>query len=486
MTGDPARNSNGQNPGTGGHNAPSSEKPGRSGVWRWHFAAGVSATTQAFWQTADWRDWLEHPAIRIVKPGERRTVIRIAATDESPPVYCKRFLNVGWADHARTLLRGSPARWENSRIQLALSRGLPTAEVLGYGERCIGPLTVESRLFLAAIEPVISLAEMCAPAEFPDVVPPASAQIPQGTWVPAVARLLAQMHGRGLWHGDLHGGNVLLQTSSSSAQPWIIDLAAIRGGSHCPKTQIINNLARFWLSIERAWTATDREEFIRDYWFELQKHDSGLAHRLGTSVPAATQELLTATQRAVAPIHHQADQAWQRGGRRVWITSRGRALRSLGESWIQTAMSHCDQWWTQSTPIATTDQCDIRRWTGPTPWGTRSLRMWRFQHSKVKGSWSPGRRAWENGHALHRRGVVVAVPWLLYAEGQTEFLIACEPLGSMPCPKLQENDERCRALSEQIRAAGFSIDPTAIDAMRTSSDGQTLAWCALESLHRQA
>lgn len=459
-----------------------SESQGR---WQWVFRTDLSATARAFLREPSWTAWLEHPAVTVIKPARRRTVLRISPTAEVPAVYCKHFLNGGIADRLRTVLRGAPAAWEAGRIELALSRGLPTAAVLGYGVRRRGPLVVESRLFLSAIEPTVSLADLCSPAEVPEMILPDAPDLPRTVWVPAVARLLAQLHGRGLWHGDLHGGNILLQVSPTGCQPWLIDLAALRGGTRSPRSQLISNLARVWLSIERAWTSTDRANFIRHYWERLRDFDPALADSLGTTVELATQELQQATATALRSIHRRADQAWERGGRRVVMLPRGRALKALGEPWIQEAAARIEQGWLQADVASTWPGGSVRRWSTATPFGMRTLRLIRFAKSRRGHLWSPARTAWEWGHALHRRGITVAIPWLLLEGDQADLLLASEPEGTRPLLHTPVLVDRLETLLRQIADAGFSWSTISEEAVRQSADGQTVAWCALELLQRR-
>jgi len=453
--------------------------------WQWYFPADLSVTARSIFREPDWARWMAHPAVTVVKPARRRTVIRIDRTGEMPAVYCKRFLNGSLADGLRAMLRGSPAQWEASRIKLALARGIPTAEIQGYGVRRQRRLVVESRLFLAAIEPTISLADLCSRTEVPDVILPEVAGVSRTVWVPVVAELLAQLHGRGLWHGDLHGGNILLQPTSSGCRPWLIDLTALRGGVRCPRPQLIGNLARFWLSIERAWTPTDRELFVQHYWQQLSQWDAGLANSLGTTVEQVMRELDAAIADAVRPIHRRADLAWERGGSRLWMRPHGRALMALGEPWIQSAMAQIDQWWSQGEVVPTRTGLQARRCTIETPVGPRTCRLVRYVKSRRGQRWSSARCAWEWGHALHRRGVTVAVPWLMFENDTVDFLLACEPEGSCPLISTSTVIERVQTLLRQIHSAGFSWSELTEDVVRQSVDQHAIAWCALELLQRR-
>lgn len=456
----------------------------RAGNWTWRWRADLPLTARQFFSQPDWSIWLEQPSISVVKASPRRMVVRMAGSADMPSVFCKRFLNVGWADHLRTLLRGSPAGWEASRIELAVARGVRTAPVVGYGMLQQGLRVIESRLLTAAIEPTRSLADLCSPAELPEIVLDDSSHTPRSAWVSAVAVLLADMHGRGLWHGDLHGGNILLQTNTPTCEPWLIDLAALRGNQHCPRTELVQNLARFWLSIERAWSTDDQQRFIEAYWQRLQSHDPHLAQSLGHDIEQVKTTLREETTKAQEVIHRRADSAWERGGSRVLLLPQGRALRGLGTRWIELAIAQIDDWWNAADSIPPWHDVLTRRAIVETPFGSRTLRLIRFPHDVKSQKWTRVRAAWEWGHALHRRGVRVAVPWLYLERESFDELLICEPEHAGEFDPSAIPLDRLRQMLQQIVTAGFSWTGDLCNSVRLSSDGQTLAWCALDLLQR--
>lgn len=455
--------------------------------WRWTLRADLPDSDVSAVTEPDWSQTIAKPGVCVVKTTPRRAVIRMPAVDLEGAIYCKQFTAAGAADWFRSLLRGSPARWEASRISLAEARRLPTAQLLGYGERISWSGVFESRLLTRSIDDVVPLGSWCSATELPEVnlgdSPPN-----RECWLGAAADLLAVLHGRGMWHGDLHAGNILLRREGDAWQGWLIDLAALRGSRRTPVRHIAENLARFLLSIERLSSVEDRYELIRRYWRALREIDPSLAHQVGSDADRASANLFERSARIVEPIHRKADRVWLRGNSKVQIAERGRYLAGLGEPWWREFVAQIDAWSMSAGAPAAIESRRVVQWTR---FGERTLRLIRFPKSGAARSASNAQTAWEVGHALHRRACPVAVPWGYLERADADYLAACEPLGSLPVTERHRFSpldhtpmETIRRVAQLIEKHGFVVDQTANDAVRYSADGEWCGWCALEAIRR--
>ncbi len=457
--------------------------------WRWTLRADLSHSAVGTLTEPDWSRLLNLPGVDVFKAASRRSVIRLPASDDAPAIYCKAFVSAGLADWCRSRLRGSPARWEASRIGLAKARGLPTAELLGYGERRSWTGVLESRLLTRSIDDVAPLSSWCMATELPEVnlsdSPP-----DRECWLGALADLLAGLHGRGLWHGDLHAGNVLLRREGSSWRCWLIDLAALRGSRQTPLRHVQENLARFWLSIERLSTIDERLNFARRYWQSLSALEGSLARQIGCDADAAPASLLAAAAQVVEPIQRKADKVWLRGNRKVFVADNGRCLASLREPWWREFSEQIDRLWASANDSVVSAEVESRRLLRQTPFGERSFRLTRFPKSASANGLTRAHAAWEVGHALHRRACPVAVPWGYVECADADYLIACEPQGSIPLTEWSQRSQQAvaprvviRSIAQRIENHGYSVEETTVDAVRFSADGQWCGWCALEAIH---
>ena len=462
----------------------------RQSGWSWWLRDSLSAELLQLLGASDWTTGLESGAIERIKQGRQRQVYRLTYPGGSA-VYCKEFSTHSIADRCRTLFRGSPAHWEAERVRLAEERGLPTAALMGFGvsTNLWGP--IRSRLLTASIEPSEMLANWRPPFEIPAAQPLRSrAQI--SATVASTAELLARLHGRGMWHQDLHAGNVLLQEQKSGRwRSWLIDLAGLRGGLRTPLDQIDENLARFWLSLDRLWTAADRDAFAHQYWQALRLQDPLLANQLGTTAERAANRLQDAAQHRLDTLHQRADADWQRGTRKVLVQRAGRSLARLGADWLQEFATKLPEWWGQGTPQPSSTLQTESRWvTVASPWGPQRLRLVRFHDLTVRRGWTPVRTAWETGHALARRGLSVGIPWGYLEQPQGHYLAICEPHDGQSLIELLASGRFSTAqvasqiqnLLSALSSYGFEPDADAWMGVRVNANGTWWGWCAPEAL----
>lgn len=462
----------------------------RQGPWRWSLRSDVPRSLVDTLAVLDEPGIPPAAAVTVIKQSTVRRVVRFAETPFGAAVYCKDFSAAGWRAWGRTLFRGSPASWEASRIRLAESRQIPTAELLATGVRNGTWGVTGSRLVTRSLEQVRPLSEMRPPLEIPD---PDAIEFPdREAWLQSIATLIAQLHGRGLWHGDLHAGNVLLRHTPSSWQSWLIDLAALRAGRQIPLPRLYENLGRFWLSFAALCTPQDLQTFTRYYWETLREENRHLAAQLGATAEQAWTLLQQQTRAALAPVHRTADRAFQRGNSKILIHTDGRSLANLGLDWWSDFRRSLPDTWNTAEPIFEEPGVACRRTVVSTPAGERALRIWRWDQ-RPSDAMSPARQAWEIGHALRRHGVPVLVPWGLVEAATSCWLVACEPRQLISTPATASDASAARRLEaqtprlvSQLHGEGFAVlgDPRA--AVGSTADDHWTGWCRLDRLRRSS
>jgi hypothetical protein len=456
-----------------------SARPG----WTWTLRAELSVAVVQQLTDATWDELVSRPGVTWLKRGPLRSVIRLAT--EAGPVIIKRFVDHSWRDRWKRMVRGSAAAWEAERSCLASARGLPTAKVWGYGfSSATGG--AESWLILDCLERTTSLAAYRPDPQVPDPPQPHDDST-RAALLEVTASLIARLHGGGMWHRDLHAGNILLRDDPEGWRAWLIDAAALRAGRRTGPRQVVDDLARFWLSTERMWSRCERREFAQSYWRALRTYDRGLALELGSSPDEAASFLQRETARTVAPIHAAADRAWSRGTRKILSTSDGRWLTALGPASIASAMAPWLARWSQGIDEEQWEGIVSRRLLLADEGGPRTWRLSRFPRPRARGV-ETVREIWERGHQAHRRNLAVAIPWGYWEGPDATWLLGCEPRGSAPYRPTAPRDRHVTAgstasdaIAEWSRHLPASPPPWS-EVLRSSSDGRWVGWCALERL----
>jgi serine/threonine protein kinase len=83
----------------------------------------------------------------------------------------------------------------------------------------------------------------------------------------ALARLIRQMHRRGLSHRDLKAANILTSERPRDARFWFIDLVGVRRHARVGGRRKVQNLARLHASFvgHPLLTRTEKLRFLRSY-----------------------------------------------------------------------------------------------------------------------------------------------------------------------------------------------------------------------------
>jgi tRNA A-37 threonylcarbamoyl transferase component Bud32 len=175
-------------------------------------------------------------------------------------VVVKRFRVTAWTDLLVALVR-RPA-WLRSWVwgHGLRERCLPTPRPLAVFHRHKNGLPREGYLVVEKIDDAVDLHEF---AKRLAGRPEAVRRTVVRDWVERLARLVRELHRRGLSHRDLKAANVLLTAESA----WLIDLVGVTRPRRLSWRRRVQNLARLNASFLRLPTLTraDRLRFLRVY-----------------------------------------------------------------------------------------------------------------------------------------------------------------------------------------------------------------------------
>ncbi len=164
----------------------------------------------------------------VVKHQPHCTVYRVVRPGLD--VHVKHYHPADARSRARSMLRASKARAEAERTREAAARGVPTLEILAFGEASAGTGARGSYLVTRTLDGARPLSAYLE-GELPLFAPARRTRIRRRLAV-ALGELLARMHGAGVVHADLHPGNLLLRLRPDDEPDlYVIDLFAVRFGS---------------------------------------------------------------------------------------------------------------------------------------------------------------------------------------------------------------------------------------------------------------
>jgi len=173
--------------------------------------------------------------------------VAVAPVDGERRAHIKKYKAAGIVQRLRMLLRTSQADMEFRHLVAAKKAGLPVPELIFFGRRgCDAYLA--TRLIPGA-EPVVETLR-----RNPDALDDAL--------IDAIARLVAQAHGAGFLHRDLHLGNILRDADGHLR---LVDMHRLQIRPAVTDTEAARNLGQLDFSLSRAANREKREAVIAAY-----------------------------------------------------------------------------------------------------------------------------------------------------------------------------------------------------------------------------
>jgi len=204
----------------------------------------------------------KHPPQKVLKESPVRTVSIISGPRGR--LFLKRYKIRGLKEQLKYLVVPSKARKEWEIARRALRKGIPTPVPLAMAERRKGRFLRDAFLITQAIVPSSPLIELF-PRRHEDLLINA-------------ARLIRQAHEAGLFHQDLHAGNVLVGGKDNKL--YLIDLHRSKSVRRLSKHRRLWNLAQFFYSLKGWLSHQDKEAFLQQYDKEKDTFQEGFTEGL--------------------------------------------------------------------------------------------------------------------------------------------------------------------------------------------------------------
>jgi hypothetical protein len=208
-------------------------------------------------------EWFRAGLVRIIKHGPHRSVYAVSLPGLS--VYIKHNRVSDARAWLRQLVRPSKARMECERALNVAARQVPTIVPLAIGERSIGAGRRESYLITQALPKAVAL-DAYLQRVFPQLEPQRQTVVRQRL-AAALGQFMARLHEAGIYHPDLHAGNVLIRLDTEN-QPslYLVDLHSIHLGPPLNWKASRDNLVVFnrWFHLHAS--QADRFRFWKAYF----------------------------------------------------------------------------------------------------------------------------------------------------------------------------------------------------------------------------
>ena len=176
-------------------------------------------------------------------------------------VYLKRHLCRSALDFVKHFFRPSRAKREFDASLMLQQNGFDAPVVIGLFERRVGPFRTENFLLTEEVEDAGSMAQLLT-----DICEDCSGDttVEKRALIRAFARTVGQMHARGIFHGDLRLGNVLVVKEEQKWRFFLIDNERTRKFVRLPARLRLKNLVQINMFLSGI-SNTDRMRFFRAY-----------------------------------------------------------------------------------------------------------------------------------------------------------------------------------------------------------------------------
>jgi tRNA A-37 threonylcarbamoyl transferase component Bud32 len=385
--------------------------------WRWTIAEGAAQRLPPALLDDPEAFLLDNPPQKTLKKSPVRTVS--ICSGPQGELFLKQYKIRGWTEGLKYLVVPSKARKEWQIAHHALRKGIPTPVPLAMAERYKGWFLQAALLITEAISPSYPLIELISEGGYKELLFP-------------TARLLREAHEAGLFHQDLHAGNILVGMAEKKL--YLIDLHRSRFLRSLSRRKRLWNLAQFFYSLQAWLSPEDKKAFLQRYNVEEDvfkgKLEQSLKEIERQEARLHRRHMRSRTKRCLKEsggFSVATEHGWQIWCRRGWkpqgllkIVARHRDMVAKGKEGLIKA--------DRRTAITLFNYKETRlcvkeyRYSGPgQPWKDF------FRGSK-------GRKGWLMGNGLVVRGIAGVIPQALLEKRRKgllkeAFLIMETPAG---------------------------------------------------------
>lgn len=372
--------------------------------------------------------WLRERNAFVFKHGAGRTVYRVDLAERS--FFIKHHRTRGLFKTIKDFFREGACRREYRRARELAERGVPATRPLAVGETGFGLQGRDSYLVTEAIPDACSIDEYLA-LRLPSFHQAKRADL-RVRLIEAAARLCAVAHRAGVFHRDLHGGNILiahasrLATHDETPQLYLADLPSVGITGPLDFNATRDSLAMICSGFLNRMSESDRRRFWKEYLRARPELKIADAERSGREVREAA--------------FAYARRMLRRRDKRAWTDNRdyyrlqtevgtAHAVRDIPRTTIERLLEHPERLWKDNVdrpvklsrgsvvveaelPVEDREIHVAVKRLRPKTW-TKMLSQW-FRRGRAP-------EAWYRGHALLARDIPTARPLAVYGPRSSDF-----------------------------------------------------------------
>lgn len=237
-----------------------------SGRFQWTFAPVDPDLVRAI-QQIPWHALETCPAAARVKVAENRDVWRIDLPGQT--IYAKCYRSQGLLKRMVERVRGLAAQREWMALRQAAAIGVLAPEALAYATAA-SARGFYSALLITAAMPADALSLEQAWLAAQATSEPQVMHRRKGRLIEGLAELIARAHVGGLFHHDLHVGNILIFPHNGSVTAAMIDLHNTRRCKGLALSGVRGNLVQLNQWFARHASRTERLRFLKTYCRRLR------------------------------------------------------------------------------------------------------------------------------------------------------------------------------------------------------------------------
>lgn len=180
----------------------------------------------------------------------------------SHTLYLKQYLCRSTLDFAKHLFRPSRAKRAFNASLMLQKNGFDAPIVIGLFERRLGPFYTDNFLLTMEVEKAKSVPQLLT-----DICQNSGRNtfVCKHTLIKAFAKTIGQMHAKGIFHGDLRLGNVLVIKEGQKWRFFFIDNERTKKFCRLPVRLRLKNLVQINMLRSDTITNTDRLRFYKAY-----------------------------------------------------------------------------------------------------------------------------------------------------------------------------------------------------------------------------
>jgi len=177
------------------------------------------------------------------------------------PLYLKKYLCRSTLDFVKHLFRPSRAKRAFNATLMLQKNGFDAPAVIGLFEHCTGPFCTNNLLLTEEVENSKSMPQLLT-----DICQSSGGDtfVRKRALIEAFGRTIGQMHAKGIFHGDLRLGNVLVVREEQQWRFFFIDNERTKKFYHLPDRLRLKNLVQINM-FRCGITNTDRLRFFKTY-----------------------------------------------------------------------------------------------------------------------------------------------------------------------------------------------------------------------------